>query len=65
VTQSPDEVLASMNASRILVSILETLGSVSVTTDTFINSNQNDRNLKVEYNEETLSFIFRLDKNAE
>lgn len=65
MTDNLEEVFASMNASRILVAILENIGPVSVSTETFMNANENDRNLKVEYDNENVSFIFRLEDKVE
>lgn len=65
MTDNLEEVFASMNASRILVAILESVGPVSVSTETFMNANENDRDLKVEYNNENSSFIFRLEDKVE
>lgn len=58
--QTPEDIFKAMNASRILVAILEKIGSVSVPTDTFLNANNADRQLSVSYNDETLSFEFSL-----
>jgi hypothetical protein len=65
VTENTEEVFKSMNASRILVSILETLGSVTVSTETFLKANAEDRELNVEYDDEKLSFIFKIKENNE
>ena len=65
VTENTEDVFKSMNASRILVSILETLGSVTVSTETFLKANAEDRELNVEYDDEKLSFIFKIKENNE
>lgn len=57
---NPEEIFKAMSASRILVAILKKLDSVSVTTEEFITANENDVELSVDYNDETLSFEFKL-----
>ncbi len=62
----PEEIFKAMSAPRILVAILKKLHSISVTTDEFLSANENDVELSVDYNSETLSFEFKLrDKNDE
>lgn len=60
MTENTEDIFKSMNASRILVAILESLGSVSVSTETFLKANAEDRELNVEYDDEKLSFIFKI-----
>jgi hypothetical protein len=55
-----NEVMQTMSASRILVAILEHLGSVIIPTEKFMSANEVDRNLSVSYNDDTLSFEFSL-----
>lgn len=65
MTNTPEEVFQAMNASRILVAILDKLGSVEIPTELFMNSNNQDRELNVEYNDETLTFTFSLREQNE
>jgi hypothetical protein len=60
MTQTPEEIFQAMNASRILVAILTKLGSVEIPTQLFMESNNEDKQLAVSYNDETLSFEFKL-----
>jgi hypothetical protein len=60
-----NEVMQLMSASRILVSILEQVGPISVSTERFMSANKNDRDLAVNYNEETLSFEFSLTEKTD
>jgi len=60
MTQTPEEVFQAMNASRILVAILTKLGSVEIPTDLFMEANNQDKQLSVTYNDENLSFEFKL-----
>lgn len=60
MTSNAEEIFKSMNASKILVAILETIKSVEVKTDIFLNANNEDRELSVNYDDETQSFTFAL-----
>ena len=60
MTQTPEEVFQAMNASRILVAILTKLGSIEIPTQLFMDANNQDRQLSVTYNDENLSFEFKL-----
>jgi len=65
VTQTPEEIFEAMNASRILVAILTKLGSVEIPTELFMSSNNKDKQLSVTYNDETLSFEFKLREDGD
>lgn len=65
MTEEVDELVASLNINKILVAVLETLGSVSIPTLTFIDAANHDKELVIEYDEESLSFIFKLKENNE
>ena len=69
VNQKPDfdvnEVQAQLTASKVLISILETLGQVTVPTKTLFEANNKDKELVVDYDEKTLSFIFRLPREED
>jgi hypothetical protein len=58
VTQ--EEIIPGMNATKVLVSILETVKSVDVKMSDYINSNKETRELKVDYNGDTETFTFGL-----
>ena len=60
MTQTPEEVFQAMNASRILVAILTKLGSIEIPTQLFMDANNQDKQLSVTYNDENLSFEFKL-----
>jgi hypothetical protein len=64
MTQTPEEIFQAMNASRILVAILTKLGTVEIPTEMFMASNNEDKQLSVTYNDETLSFEFKLRENG-
>lgn len=65
MTQTPEEIFQAMNASRILVAILTKLGTVEIPTELFMDSNNEDKQLSVTYNDETLSFEFKLREDQE
>lgn len=65
MTQTPEEIFQAMNASRILVAILTKLGTVEIPTELFMISNNEDKQLSVTYNDETLSFEFKLREDGE
>lgn len=65
MTQTPSEVFQAMNATKILVAILENQKVVNIPIDTFINAGAEQKNLNVEYNEETKEFVFQLKENIE
>lgn len=60
MTQTPEEIFQAMNASRILVAILTKFGKVEIPTELFMSANNEDKQLSVTYNDETLSFEFSL-----
>jgi hypothetical protein len=66
MTSNTEDVFKTMNATRVLVAILNKIESISIPTEDFINSNNQDVQLSVTYNDETMSFEFRLeDKPSE
>lgn len=65
MTQTPEEIFQAMNASRILVAILSKLGTVEIPTELFMVSNNEDKQLSVTYNDETLCFEFKLREDGD
>ena len=65
MTQTPEDVFQAMNASRILVAILTKLGTIEIPTELFMSANNEDKQLSVTYNDETLSFEFKLREGGE
>jgi len=61
MTDSTEDIFKTMNASRVLVAILNKIGSIEISTEDFINSNNEDTQLSVSYNDESLSFEFKLE----
>ncbi|MDA0949882.1 MAG: hypothetical protein O3A64_04055 [Proteobacteria bacterium] len=65
MTQTPEEIFQAMNASRILVAILTKLGTVEIPTELFMAANNEDKQLSVTYNDETLAFEFKLREDGD
>jgi len=61
MTSNTEDVFKTMNATRVLVAILNKIESISISTEDFINSNNQDVQLSVTYNDETKSFEFKLE----
>lgn len=65
-SNNPEQLIEGMNLSSILVSILATLKEINVPVITFLDSNKENREMKVTYDSDTESFTFRLtDKDLE
>ena len=65
MSKTPTEVYQAMNASNILVAILQSQKNVSVPLNVFLEASNEDQQLNVEYNEETSSFVFQLKEKIE
>jgi len=65
VTQTPAEVYKAMSATNILVAILDSQKKISIPIDVFLNASKGDKNLNVEYDEDTSSFVFELKEKIE
>jgi hypothetical protein len=66
MTDTTEDVFKTMNASRVLIAILNKIGSIEIPTEDFIKVTSEDTQLSVTYNNETLSFEFKLeDKGTE
>jgi hypothetical protein len=64
--QDPKDVFADMNVSKILVSILESIGSIAIPTASFVSATNEDKELQVDYDADAQTFVFKLkDKDAE
>jgi hypothetical protein len=65
MSKTPTEVYQAMNASNILVAILQSQKNVSIPLSVFLEASHEDQQLNVEYNEETSSFVFQLKEKIE
>lgn len=61
----PKEVLGTMNATRVLISILETIKIAEVPVDTFIKLDAENRELNIDYDGDRSIFTFTLKEKAE
>lgn len=61
MTENTEDIFKSMNATRILIAVLNKIGSVEILTEDFLKINNEDRRLSVAYNEENLSFKFEIE----
>lgn len=55
-----EDVIQSMSINKILISILEEKGSIKVPTHRFMDAGTEEKELVVEYDEDSLSFTFSL-----
>lgn len=60
-----EEIVQSMSLNKILVSLLEEHGTLSVHTSKFANAASEDKELVVEYDDENLTFNFSLRNKSE
>lgn len=65
MSKTPTEVYQAMNASNILVAILQSQKIVSIPLSVFLEASNEEQQLNVEYNEETSSFVFQLKERIE
>ena len=64
MTDNTEDVFKTMNASRVLVAILNKIGSIEIPTEDFLTANSEDTQLSVTYNNENLSFEFKLENKT-
>jgi hypothetical protein len=55
-----EEVFGALSVPKILIASLETLGTITVSTDLFLNAATEDQELKVDYNSDDQTFTFSL-----
>jgi hypothetical protein len=55
-----EEVFGALSVPKILIAALETLGTIVIPTDAFINAATEDQELKVDYNSDDQTFTFSL-----
>lgn len=62
MTENTEDIFKSMNATRVLIAVLNQIGSIEILTEDFLKINSEDRQLSVTYNDETLSFKFQIEE---
>lgn len=55
-----EEVFGSLSVPKILIAALETLGTITIPTDLFMNAATEDQELQVDYNSDDQTFTFSL-----
>lgn len=55
-----EEVMPTLTATKVLISILETIGKAEVPLTTFVEMNVDNRELEVSFNGELNNFVFSL-----
>ena len=55
-----EDVFGALSVPKILIAALETLGTITVSTDLFMNAATDDQELKVDYNSDDQTFTFTL-----
>ena len=55
-----EDVFGALSVPKILIAALETLGTITVSTDLFMNAATEDQELKVDYNSDNQTFTFTL-----
>lgn len=65
MSKTPNEIFEAMNATKILLAILETQNVIKIPIDVFLNAGNEQKNLNVEYNEDGKEFIFQLKESVE
>lgn len=65
MSKTPSEVYQAMSANNILIAILQSQKTISVPLSIFLEAPQEDQQLNVEYDQEKLSFTFKLREKNE
>ena len=55
-----EEVFGSLSVPKILIAAIQTLGEITVPTDSFLNAGTEDQELQVDYNSDNQTFTFKL-----
>lgn len=64
MTENTEDIFKSMNATKVLVAILNKIGSIDIPTQDFLDANSEDTQLSVTYNDQSLSFEFKLENKS-
>ena len=62
MTETNEDIFKTMNATKVLVAILNKIGSIEIPSKDFIDANKEDSQLSVTYNDQNLSFEFKLEQ---
>jgi hypothetical protein len=62
---NPEEVFTQLNATKVLIAILDTIKEISIPTSAIIDAGGIDRELQVDYNSEDQTFTFKVRETVE
>jgi hypothetical protein len=62
---NPEEVFTQLNATKVLIAILDTIKEISIPTSAIIDAGGIDRELQVDYNSEDQTFTFKVRETIE
>lgn len=62
--KTPEELFKEMSLSKVLVAIMETIKEINIPVMTFLDSSNEDKDLEVEYNSDSETFVFKLKSKA-
>jgi nitrogen fixation/metabolism regulation signal transduction histidine kinase len=60
-----EEIFTQLNATKVLIAILDTIKEISIPTSAIIDAGGIDRELQVDYNSEDQTFTFKVRETAE
>ena len=60
MTNENEEIFKSMNATKILIAVLNQIGTITIPTSKFLEINSEDRQLSVDYDNVDMSFTFKM-----
>lgn len=58
--ETPEDIFAQLNVTKILVAILEANKEITVPTQVLINALNEDKELQVDYDADNQTFVFKL-----
>jgi hypothetical protein len=60
-----EEIFTQLNATKVLIAVLETIKEISIPTSAIIDAGGIDRELQVDYNSEDQTFTFKVRETIE
>ncbi len=55
-----EEIFATLSVPKILIAVIQTLGEITVPTNSFLNAGTEDQELQVDYNSDNQTFTFKI-----
>jgi len=59
-TSNAEEIFATLSVPKILIAVIQTLGEITVPTNSFLNAGTEDQELQVDYNSDNQTFTFKI-----